>query len=189
MTELRVLDDEAVAATAETDLRAAYKELRSAYEAKVVEAAENLRKVKEALQLLRDAKKKTGGPKPYGFELCEDNKTLRPYVAEQEVIEVARRARAEGRSLRDVAQYLEEHGYLARNDKPFKPEQVRRMLTDGFETWPRPPRPPLGAAPRTRARRRAASRRNTYACGCSWYGAMIIPSPADRPCRILKTSV
>ena len=181
VNELRILDDEAVGSAAANDLRAAYKELRAAYEAKVVEAAENLKKVKEALQLLRDAKKKTGGLRPYGFELCEDNKTLRPYSAEQEVITIARKARAEGRSLRDVAQYLEENGYLARNDEPFKPEQVRRMLTDGFETWPRPPRLPTDATLRTKARTQAASSDETRTQPAA-------PGMERRPSRVRRTT-
>lgn len=68
----------------------------------------------------------TGGRTPYGGRveagaLVEDE-------GERAAIAEARRPRAEGRSLRAVADAMADRGLLARNGRPVAAVQVRRML-------------------------------------------------------------
>ena len=51
---------------------------------------------------------------PYGFTLGEDGETLVPDPVEQEVVELARRLRADGLSLRKVGRALVEAGHRPR---------------------------------------------------------------------------
>lgn len=76
------------------------------------------------------AKKEKGervGAVPFGFVLDADAKRLRAVEAEQHAITLARRLRADGLSLRQVAERLEDEGHLARSGRRLAPEQVRRL--------------------------------------------------------------
>jgi hypothetical protein len=57
-----------------------------------------------------------------------DGTQLEPDPAEQSVIELARRLRAQQASLREVAAMLEERGMRSRTGRTFSPVQVARMV-------------------------------------------------------------
>ena len=80
-----------------------------------------------ALQAKRSRGERVGAVR-YGFELAEDGRTEVPCASEQETIERARRLRAAGLSLREVARELAETGRVGRTGQVFGPSQVARMV-------------------------------------------------------------
>lgn len=81
-----------------------------------------------AMRHLADRGRYTGGRVPYGYELAEDGETLRLCASEQEVIATARRLRADGFSLRAIAEALAQGGRLSRTGKPFAVSAIAAML-------------------------------------------------------------
>lgn len=67
----------------------------------------------------------TGGAAPYGFRV--EGGALVEVEAEQAVVAAARKAKAQGLSLRAIARTLEAHGFLTRTGKAFAPVQVARL--------------------------------------------------------------
>ena len=74
------------------------------------------------------AGKRTGGDLPYGHELAPDGETLRECAKEQKVIAAARRLRAEGHSLREIANRLQARQMLSRKGEKFHAAQIARMV-------------------------------------------------------------
>ncbi len=77
--------------------------------------------------------KKIGGDMPYGYELAADGETLRESAAEQRVIKEARKLRAAGHSLREVARRLAARGMFPREGDEFHAAQIKRMTDDDEE--------------------------------------------------------
>lgn len=71
----------------------------------------------------------TGGGAPYGFRLHDDGARLVPVKGEQDVLAEARRLRANGLSLRKVAEWLDSRGARSRTGRPFVHTQIRRMVS------------------------------------------------------------
>ena len=69
----------------------------------------------------------TGGNTRYGFRLGDDGEHLVPVPEEQQVVEEARKLRAQGLTLRDVAAKLEDQGRVSRTGRRFGPAQIRQM--------------------------------------------------------------
>ena len=121
------------------ELRGAYRELRSAYEALYEKHHE---RITEALADRKNEGKKTGGDVPYGYRLDSDGETLIEDEAEQAVIAEAVRLREEGLSLRRIAQALwkqklrprpvpkeRRRGALkTKRFGEFDPTQIKRMI-------------------------------------------------------------
>ena len=134
-----ILRDSEVDAATLKELRGAYRELRSAYEALYEKHHE---RITEALAGRKDEGKKTGGDVPYGYRLDTDNETLIEDEAEQAVIAEAVRLREEGLSLRRIAQALwkqklrpravpkeRRRGALkTKRFGEFDPTQIKRMI-------------------------------------------------------------
>jgi DNA invertase Pin-like site-specific DNA recombinase len=72
----------------------------------------------------------TGGLPPYGQRIAADGKHLEPDAGEQGVIAAARELRAEGHSLRGIAEELEARGHRSPTGLPFHPTQIRRLVDD-----------------------------------------------------------
>jgi site-specific DNA recombinase len=70
----------------------------------------------------------TGGEPPYGFKVAGDGVQLERDEGEQEVIAAAKELRAASLSLRAVSAALAARGLLSRTDRPFRAEQVARMV-------------------------------------------------------------
>jgi len=68
------------------------------------------------------------GSVPYGFALASDGVRLVAARREQAAISRARKLRARGLSLREIASKLAADGYLSRARRPFFPSQVARMV-------------------------------------------------------------
>lgn len=133
------LEDPAVDGATLKELRAAYRELRAAY----VDLHErHHERIAEALAERKEDGKKTGGDVPYGYRLDSDKETLIEDAAEQAVIAEAVRLRAQGLSLRRIAQELWKKKLRPRpvpkgrrRGRPktkrfgeFDPTQIRRMI-------------------------------------------------------------
>ena len=88
-----------------------------------------------ALQAKRARGERVGAVR-YGFELAEDGRTEVPCASEQETIERARRLRAAGLSLREVARELEEEGHRGRSGARIGKSQVARILFSDQEAAP-----------------------------------------------------
>ena len=134
-----LLEDPAVDASTLKELRVAYRELRAAY----VELHErHHERITDALADRKDEGKKTGGDVPYGYRLDEDGETLIEDAAEQAVISEVVKLRAQGLSLRRIAQELwkqklrprrvpreRRRGSLkTKRFGEFDPTQIRRMI-------------------------------------------------------------
>lgn len=131
-------DPEVNGATLER-LRAAYRELRSAYAALY---EKHHGRIIEALADLKEEGKKTGGDVPYGYRLGDDGETLVEDETEQAVIAEAVRLREQGLSLRRIARELwrqkirprpvpreRRRGSLkTKRHGEFDPTQIRRMI-------------------------------------------------------------
>lgn len=68
----------------------------------------------------------TGGDAPYGYRV--EAGRLVEHEGEQLVIAAVRAARAEGLSLREIAEVMEAEGMLSRTGRRFAPVQISRML-------------------------------------------------------------
>jgi hypothetical protein len=108
---------------------------------KIVEAHDCAASIKDALGELKAQGMKTGGDVPYGYRCAEDGKTLVEDEGEQEVIAIAKRQRAAGKTLRAIAEVLRKKGKRTRDSQRFDPKQISRML--------RPPRPSRSSESRT----------------------------------------
>jgi site-specific DNA recombinase len=83
----------------------------------------------------------TGGSVSYGFRLAADGRHMETDREEQAVIAQARRLRAAGRTLRDVAIELDRRGMRSRTGSVFGPKQIRQMVAqeapkNGATRWP-----------------------------------------------------
>ena len=76
----------------------------------------------------RSRGEKTGGSVPYGYMLAEDGRTLAECEAEQEVITACRELRADGVSLRRIAEELSRRGFKPRSGKRWYAVSVTRIL-------------------------------------------------------------
>ena len=96
----------------------------------VAEMERNLirERTKAALAHLKAQGKRTGSV-PYGSKLASDGKSLLKEPTEQKVIRLARRLRKQGRSLRQIAEALDEKGHRSRTGAVFHPQQISRMLS------------------------------------------------------------
>jgi len=74
--------------------------------------------------------KKIGGDMPYGYELAPDGETLRESPGEQRVIKEARKLRAAGHSLREVARRLAARNMFPREGDEFHAAQIKRMTDE-----------------------------------------------------------
>jgi len=120
-----LLDDAAIDAATLKELRAAYRDLRTAFQGRLEELIG--KRVEEALRNLREEGKKTGGHRPLGFVVGKD-RVLAPDKEERKIMQIAKQQRAAGMSLRKISAYLEDMGYVARNEKPFEAAQVKRLI-------------------------------------------------------------
>ena len=134
-----ILRDPEVDVATLKELRGAYRELRSAYEALYEKHHE---RITEALAERKDEGKKTGGDVPYGYRLDSDSETLIEDATEQVVIAEAVKLREQGLSLRKIARELwkqklrprpvprhRRRGSLkTKRFGEFDPTQIRRMI-------------------------------------------------------------
>jgi DNA invertase Pin-like site-specific DNA recombinase len=65
---------------------------------------------------------------PYGFHLCADGRTVEPDPAEQRVRRTITRLREQGRSLRQIAAYLNKERRFTRSGSPWMHCYVARVL-------------------------------------------------------------
>jgi DNA invertase Pin-like site-specific DNA recombinase len=84
-------------------------------------------RTRAALAVKRSRGEKTGGAVPFGFRLAADGVHLEPDEAEQRVVELVRRLRADGLSLRAVVEQLNARGIPARGARWHK-TTVSRLL-------------------------------------------------------------
>lgn len=68
------------------------------------------------------------GSVPYGYRVAEDGVRLLEDEAEQEILQVAARARRNGLSLRKIAARLESKGFTNRAGRPFHPNTVASII-------------------------------------------------------------
>jgi hypothetical protein len=125
-TAVTILNDEAIDASTLKELRAAYRELRAWHQNHRCEELIGAR-TEEALRRTRKQGKKTGGHVPLGFDADADL-VLQPNKRERQIMKIAKHQREQGKSLRAIASYLEEHGFLSRNDKKFEAAQIKRLV-------------------------------------------------------------
>lgn len=131
-TEPKLLDDVAIDSASLKGLRAAYMELRALYISRADELDELRQKIsvqtKIALGKLKRRGMKTGGSEPYGYQLGPDEKTLRPYRPEQELIETIVKFRSQGATFHSIAVRLNERGARNRNNKRFHTKTIIRIF-------------------------------------------------------------
>lgn len=98
----------------------------------VIDSHESVRheNSRDAIAKRKSEGKKVGGDLPFGYQLASDGETLRKHAPEQRVIAEARRLRAAGHSLRQVASALTDRGMLSRKNKPFHASQIKRFTDD-----------------------------------------------------------
>jgi len=84
-------------------------------------------RTRAALAVKRGRGEKTGGSVPFGYRLGADGVHLEPDEVEQQVVELVRRLRADGLSLRAVVERLNADGVPARGQKWHK-TSVARIL-------------------------------------------------------------
>ena len=77
------------------------------------------------MQHMRSQNRYTGGKVPYGFQLVDGD--LVPYEAEQKVLQLVRKYRDKGVSLRKIADTLGRQGIKSRAGKPFHHQAVARL--------------------------------------------------------------
>ena len=122
----QVLDDEALKTITLKELRTAYQEFRVWHQNHRCEELIGLR-TEEALRRTRAAGKKTGGPVELGYSAGAD-RVLHPNKRERQIMKIAKQQREQHKSLRAIATYLEEKGFLARNNKKFAASQIKRLI-------------------------------------------------------------
>jgi hypothetical protein len=123
---VKTLDDETLDTATLKELRAAYRELRAWHQSHRCEELIGER-TEEALRRTREEGKKTGGHGPLGFDADADL-VLQPNKRERQIMKIAKQQRDQGKSLRAIAYYLEERGFLSRNNKKFEAAQVKRLV-------------------------------------------------------------
>lgn len=123
---VKVLNDETLDAATLKELHTAYRELRAWYQSHRCEEMIGER-TEEALRRVREEGKKTGGHVPLGFDADVDL-VLHPNKRERQIMKIAKQQRDQGRSLRAIAAYLEERGFLSRNNKKFEAAQIKRLV-------------------------------------------------------------
>lgn len=64
----------------------------------------------------------------FGYDLATDGKTLVPRADEQEAIALMRQLRAEGQTLREIAEELERRGVATKEGREWRPMTVSRIL-------------------------------------------------------------
>jgi site-specific DNA recombinase len=84
-------------------------------------------RTRDALQLKRSRREFLGNC-PYGFRLSADGRTLEPDPAEQRVRRMITRLREQGRSLRQIAAYLNKERRFTRSGSPWMHCYVARVL-------------------------------------------------------------
>lgn len=84
-------------------------------------------RTEEALQRVREEGKKTGGHVPLGYA-AGDDRVLQPDKRERQIMRIAKQQRDQGLSLRAIASYLEERGFVSRLNKKFAAVQVKRLV-------------------------------------------------------------
>jgi hypothetical protein len=123
---IKTLDDAALDTATLKELRGAYRELRAWHQSHRCEELIGER-TEEALRRTREEGKKTGGHVPLGFDTDADL-VLQPNKRERQIMKIAKQQRDQGKSLRAIAYYLEERGFLSRNNKKFEAVQVKRLV-------------------------------------------------------------
>jgi DNA invertase Pin-like site-specific DNA recombinase len=78
-----------------------------------------------AMQHMKSEGLYTGGKPPYGFDLA--NGELIENAGEQAVLELVRKYRAKGLSLRKIAKALADRGMRSRTNQTFGPSSLSRM--------------------------------------------------------------
>ncbi len=85
-------------------------------------------RTKAALTVVKSRGRRLGGV-AFGWRVSKnDRDRLEPVPGEQVVIRMARRLRARGRSLRNIARHLDDRGVRPRAGGSWHPEQVQRIL-------------------------------------------------------------
>jgi len=84
--------------------------------------------VSHALQRKRTRGERVGAI-PYGSQLADDGVHLEPHAGEQLTIKHAHDLRAQGLSLRAIAEELSSRGLHARTGRKFLATQIKRILT------------------------------------------------------------
>ena len=123
---VKTLDDGTLDTATLKELRTAYRELRAWHQSHRCEELIGER-TEEALRRTREEGKKTGGHVPLGFDADADL-VLQPNKRERQIMKIAKQQRDQGKSLRAIAYYLEERGFLSRNNKKFEAAQVKRLV-------------------------------------------------------------
>ena len=85
-------------------------------------------RTRAALAAKRRRGERVSGIVPFGYRLAADGRTLEADADEAATLEAIRRLRAEGRSLRGVADALNAAGILTRARTPWRFEYVRNLL-------------------------------------------------------------
>jgi site-specific DNA recombinase len=91
------------------------------------ERATIVRRTTETLRSMRRAGLRTGTI-PHGYRLGPDGKALELDPAEMQAVELARRLRADGASLRAIGRALEEQGHANKAGGRWAPTSVKRLL-------------------------------------------------------------
>jgi len=87
-------------------------------------------RTRAALAAKRRRGERVSGIVPFGYRLAYDGRTLEAAAGEAGTLETIRRLRAEGRSLRGVADALNAAGIVTRSDRSWRFEYVRNLLRD-----------------------------------------------------------
>jgi DNA invertase Pin-like site-specific DNA recombinase len=85
-------------------------------------------RTRAALAAKRRRGERVSGIVPFGYRLAEDGRTLEIAADEASTLQTIRRLRAEGRSLRGVADALNAAGILTRAGNSWRFEYVRNLL-------------------------------------------------------------
>lgn len=84
-------------------------------------------RTKAALALKKSRGERTGNV-PYGYALADDGIHLVEVEDEQTMVALVKELREDGRSLRDICEYLENEGYETRAGGRFYPSTIKRIL-------------------------------------------------------------
>jgi DNA invertase Pin-like site-specific DNA recombinase len=85
-------------------------------------------RTRAALQAKRRKGERVSGIIPFGYDLAQDGRTLKPKAREQAMIASIRALRAAGGSLREVAEEMNKRGARTRSGRPWRFEYVRNVL-------------------------------------------------------------
>lgn len=84
-------------------------------------------RTRDALHYKR-SKGERAGEVPFGYQLSEDGKTLRPIQQEQELLNTIRSLRKSSLSYWKIADHLNGHGIISKKGGKWYPESVRSVL-------------------------------------------------------------